>query len=851
MIERLQGQRAIAMRDVRLGHGRRGDRRPVVVALFQHISYWAAVERLYHALACRDDIEFVVVALDSPVDVRSGSTADFLVSQGVAPHDPAWLLENVDDVDLVLLDNPYDEVRPYQYQATQLAQQGIRLAAVPYGNNAIAGELMEKLLWDLPLQRFAWRYYLPERAQRGLFARHCATGDEPVRVLGSAKHDRIVDPRPGPVAKRLRMQAGSRPVVLYNPHFRVGAGGWSTFDRYIDPLLEHFSSRDDLVLVVRPHFRLFSTLIQLGAGVLESRLRDAAARQDNIIIDEAPDYVDAFAVADAMISDLSSLANEFHLTGKPLLYLHRADGPGPTAEDQCFQVVDRAGSWAEVETFLSDVASRSRGVVATSKARAGAAGRRLVDGLASQRIADDMASSLRRELGLAVRESDTELVTTSSTSLPAHAELVAAGAVHPSRPVVTSRLRPHSVPPPRGPVPGRGTGHLGATARREPVLTARQAIVVQSAARRRELEDSVVLTSFKGKGAGCNPAAIARELERSQHPSKRYWVVQDWDNPVPAGCQPLLLDSQEHHERIARARFVVDNETMPLALERRPGQLLLQTWHGTPLKKLRFDLHEVVPRSQSTLASLQRDAELWDVMLSPNPHTTEVLRRGFRFSGRILESGYPRNDVLADPGLRRQHGAAARAALGISGHSQVVLYAPTWRDDAMLSGRSGRQQVAQPSLDMDGLTSALGPDLVVLVRGHRFVGHLPESSGGPRVLDVSDYPDMADLLAAADVLVTDYSSSFFDFALTGRPMIFYAYDLDKYRDQVRGHYFPMEEVVPGPLVARPEEVTELLLDLPSWTPHFTDRYRTFVEDFAPWDDGGASRRVVEALFADS
>ncbi len=108
---------------------------------------------------------------------------------------------------------------------------------------------------------------------------------------------------------------------------------------------------------------------------------------------------------------------------------------------------------------------------------------------------------------------------------------------------------------------------------------------------------------------------------------------------------------------------------------------------------------------------------------------------------------------------------------------------------------------------------------------------------------------MADLLAAADVLVTDYSSSMFDFAITGRPMVFFTPDLDRYRGSLRGHYFRMEEVVPGPLVDRAHLVTEALATIDSWVDDYASTYQAFVERFAPWRDGKAAQRVVEAVFA--
>ncbi|GAB3681663.1 CDP-glycerol glycerophosphotransferase family protein [Angustibacter aerolatus] len=883
----------VARRDVRaalrLHHGAR---RPRVVGLFQHVSYWATVEPVWRLLAERADVELVPVALVSSVDVRSGATADFLRGQGYEPRPASWLAEHLDDVDVVLLDNPYDEARPWQFHAEYLARHGVRLAYLPYGNNAIDGDVMTSMLWDRPLHRLAWRAYLPSPLQRELYARHCAAGDDPVRVVGSPKHDvaRAAEPTAG--SRRLRELAGHRHLVVWNPHFRTAPGGWSTFTRYVRPLLQHAAGRDDLLLVVRPHFRLFSELRAAGLSHLERELR-AAALAGDVVLDESADYRDAMAAADSMLSDLSSLATEFLLTGRPLLYLHRTDGPGPSAEGGYLHETDVATEWSQVEAWLREVPTRA----SDPAARRELLDRwfPMADGRAAQRVVDDLAGSLRGELLL----DDDDLaptgaeVLTSPPSLAPRELVVALGpdvtslvlvgrdahidcaATGPTRVPLTVegralprgsyRLRAETadgvVPVLRGevvlPEPAHDDlQHVALVADDEGVLSlvvrppvapsAQQQAAAGRDARRAPLDDAVLLTSFHGVGAGGNPAAIARELERVGHSARRYWVVADRSGQVPAGCEPVLLDSLRHHELLARARWVVDDDATPAHLERRAGQTVLQTWHGTPLKKLRLDLHAIAPRSEATLRDIAHQARQWTHAVSPNPFTSKILRRAFGFEGELLETGYPRNDVLADVARRTETSAATRAALGVRADQPVVLYAPTWRDDALVGGVAGSHYAAQPTLDHPGLRRALGDDVVLWVRSHRFVS--ASAGAGHGVRDVSAHPDMADLLAAADVLVTDYSSSFFDYAVTRRPMVFFAHDLDHYRGRLRGHYLQMEDVVPGPVLRRAVEVTEALATLPRSAAPYADRYDDFVRTFAPWDDGKAAQRVVEAIF---
>jgi CDP-glycerol glycerophosphotransferase (TagB/SpsB family) len=808
-LDRARAQLLLARRDVRSAVDiARERRRPTVVGLFQHVSYWPAVEDVYRGLDARADLEFVPVALESTVDRRSGGVADFLAAQGLRPRSARWLIEHLGDVDAVVLENPYDETRPWQLTVPALARHGIRLVGLPYGNNAIDGSFMTRLLWDMPLHRYAWRYYLPSPSQRALYAEHCAAGDEPVRVLGNPKHDRLVPGADGaparplsPLAASWRELAGERPVVVWNPHFRTGPGGWSTFPRYVRQLTAYAQDHPDVVLVVRPHFRLFGELRAGGLGRLERDLRSAATALPNVVLDESPDYRDALAVADAVISDLSSLASEFLVTGRPLLYLHRADGPGPSSEGGYLESAARAETWQDVERFLDDVRA---GRDPHAEARRAAVTRAFpfLDGGCAARVVDDIARGLLDDL---------------AAGSVVHTDEVA------ERPAVVD----------------------GGRAQRFSTPTA----AALATARTRSLRDEVVLTSFDGRSVGGNPLAIANELQRVGHSARRWWVVDRPGGVVPEGCEPMLAGTPEHHEALSRARWVVDNDATAPWFERRPGQTVLQTWHGTPLKRLRFDLHEVSPRSPETLRLIEHQARQWSYVVSANSLTSQVLRRGFRYDGEILEVGYPRNDVLADPERLAETRRRVRAAQGVRDDQLVVLYAPTWRDDAMLGEVGGAVLADQPTLDWAGMRSVLGERAVLWLRAHRFVSQASGLLGGAGVVDLSAYPDMADLLAAADVLVTDYSSSFFDFALTGRPMVFYTPDLEHYRGGLRGHYFRMEDVVPGPVLADAHRVTEAVATLDSWRAGTERRYRQFLRTFAPWDDGKAAQRVVEAVFS--
>jgi CDP-glycerol glycerophosphotransferase len=207
----------------------------------------------------------------------------------------------------------------------------------------------------------------------------------------------------------------------------------------------------------------------------------------------------------------------------------------------------------------------------------------------------------------------------------------------------------------------------------------------------------------------------------------------------------------------------------------------------------------------------------------------------------VVETGYPRNDLLL-AGDRDSRRAEVRAGLGLDERTTAALYVPTWRDDEYY------QQDVQLGLDVAGFTHAMGERWCLLPRIHYYMADrfaLPQND--PQVRDVSYYPDIRDLYLAADVMITDYSSAMFDFAVTGKPMVFFAYDLAHYRDSVRGFYWDFIPDVPGPLVESMHALLDALTGLDSVQEQYADRYAAFRREFCHLEDGHATDRVIELL----
>jgi CDP-glycerol glycerophosphotransferase len=354
----------------------------------------------------------------------------------------------------------------------------------------------------------------------------------------------------------------------------------------------------------------------------------------------------------------------------------------------------------------------------------------------------------------------------------------------------------------------------------------------------RTRDDVVLFQAWHGVYAD-NPRGIAEELQRRDAPLRHVWAIEGDGADVPDGATIVRPGSARYLEQLGRARYVVANNALPGYFRKKPGVTYVQTWHGTPLKRIAFDIPgPAFSDGDRYLRNLGRDVAGWDYLVSPNAFSSGVFRRAFRYTGPVLETGYPRNDVLSRPEAPAVR-AAVRASLGLGERTRAVLYAPTWRDGAAFSSE----------LDLARMADALGDEHVILLRAHSLVADTVAAQGHPRVLDVSQHADVRDLYLAADVLITDYSSTMFDFAVTGKPMLFFTYDLADYRDRLRGFYFDLTAEAPGPLLETTGDVVAALRDLDAVCRPYAAAYARFAATFCSLEDGGAAARVVDAVFA--
>jgi CDP-glycerol glycerophosphotransferase len=360
---------------------------------------------------------------------------------------------------------------------------------------------------------------------------------------------------------------------------------------------------------------------------------------------------------------------------------------------------------------------------------------------------------------------------------------------------------------------------------------------------------TIVFESFLGRQYSDNPKAIYLYMKENYPDYQLYWSMDRRRNHSlgPLGSCILQRFSWKWMVTFFRAEYWIINSRLPLWIPKPKGTTYVQTWHGTPLKRLATDMDEVHMPGTNTKRYKQRfikESKRWDYLLSPNAYSTAIFRRAFHFRGTVVEAGYPRNDILIHsnrPEIIHQLKQTVHLPLD----KKVILYAPTWRDHKF--SRIGKYKF-DLKFELDKMWEQLNEDYIIVLRLHYLIAEKIDISGYANfIYDFSDYEEISTLYLMADVLITDYSSAFFDFANVRRPMLFYVDDLAEYLDK-RGLYFDFNKNVPGPVVRTTEELIWELKKIEANHFQVDQTFEAFYQRFCYLEDGQASERVVKTIF---
>lgn len=349
-------------------------------------------------------------------------------------------------------------------------------------------------------------------------------------------------------------------------------------------------------------------------------------------------------------------------------------------------------------------------------------------------------------------------------------------------------------------------------------------------------KNKVVFSSYDGMGYRCNCKYIAEQLIRDKAPVELVWLVSD--NIVcdlPDGMIKVVVNSPQFYKEVLTAGVYITNTVHFLYEYKREGQFFINTWHGYgPFKLAEGDVNK-------DAASRERYAEsngASDLFITASSFYTGIYRRSFYYQGEVLECGAPRNDVFFQT---NDFNVKIRELYGIPQEKGIVLYAPTFRS---MSGDTFERY----KLDWENILRAFrkrfGKEYVVMYKMHHYMHQLAAASGlYEKAVDATLYPDIQELLAAADIVITDYSSLMWDFSLQRRPVFLYQSDEDEYTDE-RGFYAPVSEW-PYPRARTMEELGERILGFDEGK--YIGELNAFLGKYGSCDDGHASERVAAKI----
>lgn len=349
----------------------------------------------------------------------------------------------------------------------------------------------------------------------------------------------------------------------------------------------------------------------------------------------------------------------------------------------------------------------------------------------------------------------------------------------------------------------------------------------------------IVFESMWGAKYSCNPQYLYEYIDKNYPQYKCVWSLNDERMPIKGRGIRVRRHSQEYYHYLATAKYLVNNVNFPNEYVKREGQIEIQTMHGTPLKTFGLDVTEELPNEDSRKRYIEKNSR-WNYLVVQGKFMEEKAYDCFGYKKEILKTGYPRTDILFSQDKERA--LSIKKKLGLPLDKKVILYAPTWR----VRGNFHMQ------LDLEKMKREFADEYILLIRLHYFS---PVSENmtidNTFTFDLQPYRSIEDLYQISDLLITDYSSAMFDYALLGKPMLFFIYDLEEYRDRLRGIYVDIEKEAPGPIVFDTDEVIFAIRNLDAEVEKRRDWIRAFRERYLSYENASSCKAVVDAVIRPS
>lgn len=369
-------------------------------------------------------------------------------------------------------------------------------------------------------------------------------------------------------------------------------------------------------------------------------------------------------------------------------------------------------------------------------------------------------------------------------------------------------------------------------------------------------DKTIIFSAFNGKSYACSPKALYEYmLNNPKYEDYQFiWAFSDIieHNELKQNKNTLVVKkgTKEYFKYLAKAKYWIFNYKISDYLYPKKNQVFVQCWHGTPLKRLGCDL-EHFDNVLNTMKGMKKrykiEASKFSYFISPSKFASEKFISAWNLKeiGKekiIIEKGYPRNDFLFN--YTENDIKKIKEKLGIENDKRkIILYAPTYRAN---QHEAGKGYVYKEEIDFEQFKEKFGNEYIVLFRPHYFIANVFDfDKYKDFVFDVSKIEDINELYIITDLLITDYSSVLFDFANLKRPMIFYMYDLEHYRDKSNGFYIDLEEL-PGKITKTQEELEKELINIEKEF-KYDEKYKKFNEKYNYLDDGKATKRVLKEI----
>lgn len=367
-------------------------------------------------------------------------------------------------------------------------------------------------------------------------------------------------------------------------------------------------------------------------------------------------------------------------------------------------------------------------------------------------------------------------------------------------------------------------------------------------------EYTIFYSSHQGAGMVCGPYAIFRSLMKSRDfdrydhvwqindPAERKQLQKefgDWTNVIF-----VEKNSPGYFNALTSAKYIVINSTLPFYFTKKPEQVFVNTWHGIPLKTLGYD----VPNGKFTTRNMTRNFLLTDFLISPCRFMTKIYLESYKlgglYTGKLIENGYPRNDLLFDTKRDDIVEKLINRGIPVDDKRKIILYAPTWKGSSF---DRADMDIARYDEFCDFLSEHIDTKKYqILIKPHPMVYKLLSDREKRSGRYIPQSIDTDELMSVTDVLVSDYSSIFFDFLLTDRPIIFYIPDLESYREY-RGVYFGLHEL-PGPYSGDMGDIAEWINRAETLRSEYGSAYEKMKTWSCEFDDGKVSQKVVDGVF---